>query len=468
MIADTEIRIDDEFASLVPPLTDEELRQLEANLLADGCREPLVVWGPEGILLDGHNRYRICREHDIQFDVREVFLSSRDAATCWIIKNQFGRRNLTPYQRAELALKLKEIIDRTAEAIVRSRQAEFTADASDKEAWKPIEGFDRFSVSNLGRVAAGTRIVKQTKTRLGYLSVSLRHGEKRRSFLVHRLVATAFIPNPQNKPSVNHLNGNRKDNCWRNLEWSTPRENARHQKAEYKRAEMEAVRRRLHVKDDTLEKAEFLGKHADEAIKQRLRSGEISINAAIKEVRRQEKRAAVTTGPSPAPTGKHRVIYADPPWQYGNAGLTEYGHAESHYPTMPLADLCAMPVAEWAEDDAVLFLWATSPMLEDAFNVIRAWGFAYKTSFVWDKVKHNFGHYNSVRHEFLLVATRGSCTPDTPKLFDSVQVIERTDRHSEKPEEFRGIIQTLYTHGEKLELFARSEHAGWKVHGNQL
>ena len=128
----------------------------------------------------------------------------------------------------------------------------------------------------------------------------------------------------------------------------------------------------------------------------------------------------------------------------------------------------AIPAQEWAEDDAVLFLWATSPMLENAFQVIRAWGFKYKTSFVWDKVKHNFGHYNSVRHELLLVCTRGSCTPDTPKLFDSVQTVERTDRHSEKPEEFRRIIETLYTSGSKLELFARAEHAGWTVHGNQL
>jgi len=124
-----------------------------------------------------------------------------------------------------------------------------------------------------------------------------------------------------------------------------------------------------------------------------------------------------------------------------------------------------MPAQEWAEDDAVLFLWATSPMLENAFQVIRAWGFKYKTSFVWDKVKHNFGHYNSIRHEFLLVCTRGSCTPDAGKLFDSVQTIERSDRHSEKPEEFRKIIETLYTRGAKLELFARAYVIG-EIHAD--
>jgi hypothetical protein len=75
---------------------------------------------------------------------------------------------------------------------------------------------------------------------------------------------------------------------------------------------------------------------------------------------------------------------------------------------MPIAELCALDVKARAADDAVLFLWVTSPMLEVSFQVIKAWGFQYKTSFVWDKVKHNFGHYNSLRHEFLLICTRGS------------------------------------------------------------
>ena len=69
MIAETELRIAPEFASLIPPMTPEELAQLNANLIADGCREPLVVWAEEDALLDGHNRYRVCKEHDITFDV---------------------------------------------------------------------------------------------------------------------------------------------------------------------------------------------------------------------------------------------------------------------------------------------------------------------------------------------------------------------------------------------------------------
>lgn len=161
---------------------------------------------------------------------------------------------------------------------------------------------------------------------------------------------------------------------------------------------------------------------------------------------------------------KYRVIYADPPWSYNDKQDTEkLGGAVKHYPTMPLEEICAVPVP--AEKEAVLFLWTTSPMLEDSFKVINAWGFKYKSSFIWDKVLHAMGHYNSVRHEFLLIATRGSCTPDVPKLLDSVVSIERTE-HSRKPKEFRDIIDTLYPIGDRLEMFAREAPDGWDVWGN--
>ena len=167
------------------------------------------------------------------------------------------------------------------------------------------------------------------------------------------------------------------------------------------------------------------------------------------------------------PTDKYRVIYADPPWNYGNSGLDDYGHAERHYPTMSIEELGRLQVPEIAAENSVLFIWTTSPLLEDCFRVIRMWGFNYKTSFIWNKVKHNFGYYNSVRHEFLLICTKGSCLPDNPKLFNSVQTIERTE-HSKKPNEFREIIDTLYISGKKIELFSRETVEGWDVWGNQV
>ena len=160
-------------------------------------------------------------------------------------------------------------------------------------------------------------------------------------------------------------------------------------------------------------------------------------------------------------------MYADPPWNYGNSGLDDYGHAERHYPTMSIEELGKLGVPDIVEENSVLFIWTTSPLLEDCFRVIRMWDFKYKTSFIWNKIKHNFGYYNSVRHELLLVCTKGSCLPDNSKLFNSVQSIERK-AHSEKPDEFREIIDTLYTKGKKIELFSRKKVKGWDVWGNQV
>jgi N6-adenosine-specific RNA methylase IME4 len=180
--------------------------------------------------------------------------------------------------------------------------------------------------------------------------------------------------------------------------------------------------------------------------------------------------AAAAEGVTPEPTEKYRIFYADPPWSYDDTTLVPHrrglpaGDAREHYATMELTEIIALPVEQWAEENAVLFLWVTSPMLEEAFQVVNAWGFKYKASFVWDKIKHNMGHYNSVRHEMLLICTRGSCQPDQQQLFDSVQSIERSDKHSQKPIDFYDIIETLYTHGRKLEMFARSAREGWDVY----
>jgi len=186
-----------------------------------------------------------------------------------------------------------------------------------------------------------------------------------------------------------------------------------------------------------------------------------------------ELRAAIKAAKPtpPLPEGKYRVIYADPPWQYSDELIEGYGAAEHHYPTMSIEELCTLPVKGLAADNAVLFLWTTSPVLEDSFKVIKAWGFFYKATFVWDKVCHNNGHYNSVRHEFLLVCVRGSCLPDSDELTDSVVQIDRSKIHSQKPDYFRELIDQMYIpfqdRVDRIELFARGripEH--WKSWGN--
>lgn len=108
------IRIDKEFESLIPPLSDEEFKQLEDNCVKDGIRDPLVLWRvPNGddILIDGHNRWKIAAHHaGIPFETVHMTFDNRDEVKAWIIKNQFGRRNLSAYDRSVLALKLKPLM----------------------------------------------------------------------------------------------------------------------------------------------------------------------------------------------------------------------------------------------------------------------------------------------------------------------------------------------------------------------
>lgn len=100
--------IDSEFKDLIPPLSDEEFKQLEKNLLRDGIQDPLKVWN--NTLIDGHNRYLIANRHGLHFTTVDMQFASRDDVKIWIVKNQFGRRDLTTYERSVIALKLKPVI----------------------------------------------------------------------------------------------------------------------------------------------------------------------------------------------------------------------------------------------------------------------------------------------------------------------------------------------------------------------
>ena len=221
---------------------------------------------------------------------------------------------------------------------------------------------------------------------------------------------------------------------------------------------------------------------------EKAKQGEITVTTAYQEIKKEEKKEQQEVKKQAYKdkietvsenefkidifnTGKKfRIIYADPPWQYDLEQTSpNLGGAIKHYNSMSINELCNLPIKEITEKDAVLFLWVTSPKLNLFLQLMDAWGFDYKTSFVWDKVKHNMGHYNSVRHEFLLIGGKGKSTPDVKKLVDSVISIERSDKHSEKPIEFIELIDSLYTYGNRIELFARqAKKDNWFYYGNEI
>ena len=117
------------------------------------------------------------------------------------------------------------------------------------------------------------------------------------------------------------------------------------------------------------------------------------------------------------PDKKYQIIYADPPIQY-ELGERD-GMASKHYDTMPLDDICKLPVQNLADENCILFLWCTYPKLNVVFDLIKAWGFTYKiVAFVWSKTnqKMGLGHYTRTNHEFVLLGKKGILPRKSPKV----------------------------------------------------
>lgn len=159
------------------------------------------------------------------------------------------------------------------------------------------------------------------------------------------------------------------------------------------------------------------------------------------------------------------TVYADPPWPYSNTAAR--GAAENHYPTMTLDAILNEPVSSLIADAAHLHLWTTNAFLREAFDVVRAWGFRYKSCLVWVKPQIGMGNYWRVSHEFLLLGVRGSL-PFHARTIRSWQLARRTV-HSRKPFLFRSLIEQV-SPGPYLELYGREEQpqTGWSVYGNQV
>lgn len=367
------ILIDPEFRSLIPPLSPDELAGLTASLLAEGCRDALVVWQEQGILLDGHNRYAICQQHNLHFETVAISLADRNAALVWIIRNQFSRRNLLPFIRAELALKLKPLIAEMAKGNQR---------------------------------AAG-----------GAIPVIQKSGEAIRT---DKEIAKAA--------GVSH---------------------------------------------DTIHKAEIISKKAPESVKAKLRSGEASINAVYttvvraereskRELRRTENAAKAAAAPDPLKAGaKFSTLLIDPPWDWGDEGdVNQMGRAKPDYATMPLADLLALPVADLADTDAHLYLWATNRSMPKAFELMAAWGFRYICLLTWPKPSIGMGNYFRGQTEHLLFGVRGSLALLRKDASTLLPQWNRGKGHSSKPLEIYPFIESC-SPGPYIELFARNRRDGW-------
>lgn len=172
---------------------------------------------------------------------------------------------------------------------------------------------------------------------------------------------------------------------------------------------------------------------------------------------------------------KYSIIYADPPWQYKVYSKKGLGRsAESHYPTMELEDIQALPVGELADTDCILFMWTTIPLLKDCFSVMKAWGFEYKTvAFVWIKQNRKsgslfwgMGHWTRANAELCMLATKGH--PKRKSAGVHQVIISHIEEHSKKPAIVRHKIIELVGDLPRVELFAREKADGWDAWGNEV
>jgi N6-adenosine-specific RNA methylase IME4 len=166
---------------------------------------------------------------------------------------------------------------------------------------------------------------------------------------------------------------------------------------------------------------------------------------------------------------RYQIIYADPPWNEQGDGKIKRG-ADRHYPLMQTKTIANLPIWKLADDNAHLYLWVTNNFLPDGLQVMKAWGFEYKTMITWVKDKFGLGQYFRGQTEHCLFGVRGFVPYkiiDRKRQQGTTYLYAPRSRHSEKPEEMRQMIEKVSS-GNKIELFARKKSFGWDAWGNEI
>ena len=430
-----EIRVNQKFRDLIPPLTADERKQLEENILKDGIRDPLVVW--EGTLVDGHNRYEIARKNGLEYRVVEKEFRDEDEATLWIIDNQFGRRNLPDVDRIMLSQKRSGVL---AEMAKKNKASAAEKAREAKETAVVIKNDKNNDIEQTGHNTTHTT---------AFVNHALTAEEPKKQPIPTPVSASVSTPKPTPKPKPVHVQAE--------------------------------IAKMAGVSQGKVAQFEQIQKKKPELIKE-IREGNMTIGGAYQMVRKEEKKkevqeriekhAAEQTGVIDIQNvdRKYNIIYADPPWKYWESGNK---NQSLHYTTMTIDDICNLPIKDIADDDCVLFLWVTYPILQEAFRVIESWGFKYSTAaFVWvKKNKQNdtpfigCGAWTRANSELCLLATKGKVM----RLNASVsQIVESPiEEHSKKPDVVRELITKLVGELPRVELFCRHPADGWDVWGNE-
>jgi N6-adenosine-specific RNA methylase IME4 len=405
-----ELKIDNDLKNKIPHLTPDEYKQLEESILSEGCRDSLLTWN--NILIDGHNRYEICTKHGIKFDTTELSFDSRNDAIIWMLKNQLGRRNLSIPDKLDLSLELEPLLKKKAN--------------ENKILSGKLYGENHPKEPEILHISAKPLSKVDTREELAKLA-----GVSHDTVAKYKTIKEKAPIELQQKVKSGEVSINQAHNAVKMVK----------------------------NEDDN-------GEILKKAIEKTEVKPELSFEKAVKEVLHEAKREKIKTiEPTELHEGLYNVILVDPPWRY-DFSETKNREIENQYPTMELDDIKILEVP--ADDNSVLFMWATSPKLEQAFEVLKAWGFQYKTCAVWDKEVIGMGYWFRGQHELLLVATKGKPPVPLPENRFSSVIREKRTEHSKKPECVYDMIEKMMPNGSYLEMFARNSRDNWESWGNQV
>jgi N6-adenosine-specific RNA methylase IME4 len=202
---------------------------------------------------------------------------------------------------------------------------------------------------------------------------------------------------------------------------------------------------------------------ASEAIQRQAVAEPERAHLLVKQAARETRESQLAAKQLALPAKRFGVIYADPPWRFEpwsrETGMDRA--ADNHYPTMTLEEIADLDIASIAADDCVLFLWATGAMDPRAHEVMRAWGFDYRSQFVWVKDRAGTGYWNRNQHELLLIGVRGDIPAPAPGTQFASVIAAAVGEHSEKPTCFHELIEAYFPTVPKIELNARKARKGW-------
>jgi len=276
----------------------------------------------------------------------------------------------------------------------------------------------------------------------------------RKDLLPSEIVALKRAIEPMERREARERQGSRADLCH-------PATVAECQRA-YPGDARDNIARYLGVGRTTIERAEAVVDAAEDEpeeyghlVEQMDRSGKVAGAYRRLEVLRQAKE--LDAAPPALPTGPFQVIVADPPWRYESGNSLPY-------PTMDIEEIKAIPVAEIADENAILWLWTTNAHLRVAFDVVEAWGFEYRTLLTWVKDRMGTGEWLRGQTEHCMLAIRGKPVFLRGSHATALEAARR--EHSRKPEEFYALVEATCP-GSKVELFCRQRRSEWQAYGNE-